>query len=275
MTPETDHLAKVNAFYDSKKLFSFLDNVLISDFLHVGLYDDDHKTVDEASLATIKKMIRLLPKVNKSTRFLELGAGRGGTARFIVDQYGSKVDCINLSKNENKWHEKRNSQNEVYAQSIKIQEGNYEDMLFESSTYDFVLAQDSFLHSPDKQQIFRQITRTLKPEGRLVFTDIMKTGEVDEDWMMNIEEMGFANLGTMQEYKRLARTNNLYTAYIKEMPEQLNNHLEAMISAVKTSGKNLSAAVKKQTVALLEEGVKSVEENLLTWGILVFQKINT
>ena len=272
---DDQRLKQISSFYDQKKLQTFLESVLGTNFFHVGLYGEDKLTVDEASQAILAKMLKLLPKVNKSTKFLELGSGRGAAARFIVDVYGSKIDCVNLSKVENKAHQKLNTKEEVYGTSIKILEGDFEDMLFESSNYDFVLAQESLLHSMEKEHVFRQITRALKPEGRLVITEIMKTDAADEDHTFKAEEHGLVELATLATYKRLARTNNLYTAYIREMPEELKKHLEAMQTVMDQQKKKVSGPDLKTIGEILQESINAVDGELLTWGILVFQKINT
>ncbi|NND07146.1 MAG: class I SAM-dependent methyltransferase [Saprospiraceae bacterium] len=272
---DDQRLKKIAAFYDQKKVQSFLESVLETHFLHIGLYGDEELSVDDASKAILAKMLKLLPKVNKSTKFLELGAGKGAGARFIVDQYGSKVDCVNISKVENKLHTKLNSAEEIYEQSIKILEGDFQDMLFENANYDFVLAQESLLHSAEKEHVFRQITRALKPEGRLVLTEIMKTDNAEENNAFLLEKQGLIELATLATYKRLARTNNLYTAYIREMPEELKNHALAVLNALGTTKKKVTSADQKFVSEICQDTIDAVDKEQLTWGILIFQKINT
>ena len=140
---------------------------------------------------------------------LILGAGYGATARFIAEKFNCSIDCLNQDAIQNEWHEKQNKASEL-DQYITIIEESPEQIPFAGDGYDIIWAQDSLLFVEDKSRFFRTIARSLKPEGRFIFTAIMqKDNYFGEDLEKLFAHLQIEELTSLTLYKRIANQADL------------------------------------------------------------------
>jgi len=265
------------AYYDSKEVDEFYHKIWGGEDIHIGTYISGDESIEEASRQTILKMLKQLPTIKKGHRILDLGAGYGGAARFLAQEYNCRVDCLNLSEIQNKRNIEKTKAAEL-EKYISITAGNFEQIPFDRETYDIVWSQDALLHSNDKVKIFREVARVLKPEGRFIFTDPMQSKDCPADVLKEaLERLHLEDLGSVNEYKSLANRADLEQVLIKRMPEQLTKHYAMVLKKLKQyekTAKKSNRAFLKKTMTGIEKSIEMGEKGYLTWGILQFQKRN-
>lgn len=268
----------VTEFYDHKPIDAFLKHIYKSGGIHVGTYKKGKKDPAEAAMNTTQRLIRLLPSIKKKTKILILGSDYGATARYIVEKYQCKVDCLSYSELQNKYSRKQIEAEEL-DDKITVNKGVFSKTPFERETYDIVWSQDALFYSKDKLKVFREVSRVLQPEGRFIFTDIMLSDDHPKSVLKNLlPAVHTKEMTTLDRYIKLASRADLERAYLRAIPEQLVTHFENVLAKVATDKKELTDKSNKKTVEAQEKELQNwlvaAESGYLNWGIMQFQKRN-
>ena len=160
-------------YYNSDDADAFYAEIWGGEDIHVGLYESDSEPIRDASRRTVDHLIDRLGEVRKDDVILDIGAGYGGAARRLVEKFGCRVICLNLSEAENERNREHNKEAGV-SDLIDVIDGSFEDIPLDDQAVDHVWCQDSILHSGDRERVLREVDRVLKPGGRFVFTDPMR-----------------------------------------------------------------------------------------------------
>lgn len=239
-------------------LFSSKSSVGLGlDHLHVGWYKQEEDHLEHAALNIIKRMDRLIPKIKKSSRILILGSRYGSVARYFVDQYDCKVDCIHQDAQQMAVSQEINRNADI-EEKINTVHAHIGKIPFPRETFDVVWSQDQLFLIKEKMSLFREVYRVLKPEGRFIFTDIMQS-DIKEDFPeVNIAVEDFFS---EEAYRRMASRVDLEPVFKRMLTDSFQHHL----SKVEDRDDTFSSASDWK---MLNKG------NLLEWGILQFQKRN-
>lgn len=102
---------------------------------------------------------------------LDAGSGIGGSARYIANRFGCKVEAIDLS---DEFVRTAQDLDMLVGLSGRIthRTGSVTDLPFESGTFDVVLSQNVTMNVPDKRAMFSEAIRVLRPGGVYVLTHI-------------------------------------------------------------------------------------------------------
>jgi len=88
-------------YYNSADADRFYYEIWGGEDIHVGLYESPDEPIRDASRKTVARMADLLEPVEPTDRIIDVGAGYGGAARYLVDRFGCHVACLNLSEVQN------------------------------------------------------------------------------------------------------------------------------------------------------------------------------
>ncbi|MGK7296701.1 MAG: SAM-dependent methyltransferase, partial [Candidatus Wenzhouxiangella sp. M2_3B_020] len=181
----SDVVETAREYYNSTDADNFYFHIWGGEDIHIGLYESDQEPIAEASRRTVKRMADLAGTITPAMRVLDLGAGYGGSMRYLAEHFGCNCIALNLSEVEND----RNRRMNVEAgldRKIDVVDGDFTALDFGDEAFDLVWSQDAFLHSGDREQVCREAVRVLKPGGRLVFTDPMQADDAPTDQLQPI-----------------------------------------------------------------------------------------
>ena len=265
-------------YYDSKDANYFYQKIWSPEYLHVGSYKDGSIGIEEASLAMINRMLRLLPSIKKSSKLLDLGSGYGGTARYLAETYGCSVTCVNISKVQNEFNIEKNKKAGL-DEKITVVKGNFEKLPFTRDLFDLVWSQDAFLHSAHKNDIFREVSRVINNEGRFIFTDFIKSEDCPDQVLKPIlQRLQLEDLATSRQYDRMARNVDMAKVYTKEMPEMMVIHYRKIIEKLQSEYKNIIKKVSKKYIddmlTGLQHWIDGAEAGHISWALFQYQKKN-
>ena len=108
---------------------------------------------------------------------LDVGSGLGGPARMLAASYGARVTGIDLTPEYCRVAEVLNSMVGLQDR-IVIQEANALALPFADRTFDVVWTMHVTMNIEDKDTLYEQFARVLKPGGKLSFFDLI-SGEGD------------------------------------------------------------------------------------------------
>lgn len=263
-------------YYDSSDADNFYHTIWGGEDIHVGIYKSEDEEILKASNRTVETMVEMLPEIKEDTSILDLGAGYGGAARYMAKKFGCKVECLNLSETENKRNEEKNREQGL-DHLITVHGGNFESIPFPQDSYDIIWSEDSFLHSDNKEKIFEEVARVLKPGGHFIFTDPMQADDCPEDVLEPIlKRIHLKEMGSVKKYRNLAAKNGMEEVAVDEMPEQLTNHYSSVRKQLIANEEKLKEVCSDEYRENMKNGlqhwVNGGNKGYLNWGILHFKK---
>ncbi len=117
-----------------------------------------------------------LAGLQEGMRVLDIGCGIGGPARTLAAEFGCQVTGLDLVE---EYCEAAYELTERVGLSDKVtfRHGNALDLPFEVAAFEVVWTQHMSMNIEDKEQLFGEIRRVLRPGGRLAMYEVF-AGEV-------------------------------------------------------------------------------------------------
>lgn len=271
-TPDMD------PFNELEKTKHFYRNLWGGDDLHVGIYRPKTLNPTEAGRKTTDKMLKLLPKIKRASKILIIQSGFGTAARYIAAEGRCKVECLNDDEVQNAFNEQK-IEEEGLEKQVKVTYGDIDYMPYAPDTFDMVIAQDSFSITSKKRAMFRAIHRVVKPEGRLIFSALMRSEQgCHDDAEQLIQQLPVEELISEEDYKQDARRGFFQHVYSLMLSENLPLHFDKLLETLEEEEKSFTEHRSKQFVSQRVETYRGFREladrGCLEWGILMFQKMN-
>ncbi|MCX6048162.1 MAG: class I SAM-dependent methyltransferase [Chloroflexi bacterium] len=139
-----------------------------------ALTPDDLAPVDQfhirGPLAT-RELLHLAELTEGST-VLDVGGGLGGPARVLASELGCHVTVLDLAEAFCQAGELLTARTGLQA-FVTFRQGNALDLPFPDESFDAVWTQHSSMNIEDKQQLYREMARVLRPGGKLAFNEIL------------------------------------------------------------------------------------------------------
>jgi ubiquinone/menaquinone biosynthesis C-methylase UbiE len=120
-----------------------------------------------------------LAGLTSTSAVLDAGTGIGGTARYVAERFGCAVTAVDLS---DEYCEIAQWLNHLVGldDKIAVRQADVTALPYRDSTFDVVFSQHVQMNVADKDLLYAEARRVLKPGGRLALWDIAAgQGEVD------------------------------------------------------------------------------------------------
>lgn len=277
MTDTSSAVQTAREYYNSHDADTFYATIWGGEDLHIGTYRLPEDTIFDASRRTVQKMAELAATLDEQSIVLDLGAGIGGSARYLAKAYGCRVVALNLSEVENERHRKMNKEQGV-DHLIEVIDGNFESIPKPDDSFDLVWSQDAILHSGNRKQVLSEASRVLKAGGEMIFTDPMQTEDCYQQFLDPILKRIFLeSLATPTLYCQTAPEVGLEVMGYDNQPQQLVNHYAKVLEETTAREQELKDnQVSEQYIEHMKDGLKNWvvggTYGHLTWGIFHFRK---
>jgi sarcosine/dimethylglycine N-methyltransferase len=263
-------------YYNSSDADRFYATIWGGEDIHIGLYQSENDSIVDASRRTVEKMASSVKNLDSKTRVLDIGSGYGGSARYLVKQFGCQVGCLNLSETQNTRNRELN-QKEGISLAINVIDGSFEDIPLPDGSVDLVWSQDAILHSGDRKKVFEEVYRVLAKGGQFIFTDPMQSSKCPEDVLQPIlDRIHLDSLGSIEYYQQLAKDLGLKEVGIMDLSKNLPGHYSRVLQELVAQHHTLIRVCAEEYLANMKVGLQHwVDAGMaghLTWGILHFQK---
>ncbi|MEV0965273.1 MULTISPECIES: cyclopropane-fatty-acyl-phospholipid synthase family protein [unclassified Streptomyces] len=168
--PEPEAVGKL---YDRLTLSAMNDGTFNPN-VHIGYWDtpDSQTTIEEAMDRLTDVFIERM-RVDDSSHVLDLGCGVGGPGLRVVTHTGARVTGISISEEQIKTAARLAAEAGLTGRAV-FRHGDAMQLPFEDASFDAVMALESVCHMPDRQQVFTEVCRVLRPGGRIVLTDVFE-----------------------------------------------------------------------------------------------------
>ena len=191
-------------YYNSDDADNFYFTIWGGEDIHVGLYDHAEEPIFDASRRTVEQMAAHLNGLGPDSRVIDVGAGYGGSARYLAREYGCEVVALNLSEVENE-RDRQMNREQGLDHLIEVVDASFEDLPYPDNSFDFAWSQDAMLHSGERAKVVGEVVRVLKPGGEFVFTDPMQTDNCPDGVLQPIlDRIHLETLGSPGFYREQA-----------------------------------------------------------------------
>jgi len=221
-------------------------------------------------------MAQKLAPLGKELRVLDIGAGYGGSGRYLAKALGHHVTCLNLSRVQNERNREITASQDL-SDRIEVVDGNFEELPFEGASFDIVFCQDSILHSGNRFRVFEEVDRVLRPGGDFLFSDPMQKRDADPEKLKPVlDRIHLASMGSVDEYRGYASRLGWSEIEVDERPGQLVHHYGAVLRNLEARTAELTGSISEEYLANMKRGLRhwidAGAAGLLNWGFLHFRK---
>ncbi len=160
-----------------------------------------------------------LASLEKGQTVLDLGSGAGFDSFLAANQVGASGKIIGVDMTAEMIDRAQHNAEKDGYENVEFRVGKIEHLPLADQTVDVVLSNCVINLSPDKEQVFQEAFRTLKPGGRLMVSDIVllrplpgfiKTcmeayvaclagAATREDYLEAIQAAGFSDIEIVEE----------------------------------------------------------------------------
>lgn len=118
---------------------------------------------------------------------VDVGSGAGMDCLLAARRVGPAGSVVGIDMTETMLKRARVGAAEAGLNHVRFEKADITDLPFESSTVGVVISNGVINLAPDKEAVFSELYRVVKPGGRLQFADIIVGTELSEDVRNNID----------------------------------------------------------------------------------------
>jgi ubiquinone/menaquinone biosynthesis C-methylase UbiE len=202
--------------------------------MHIDISDDGiHRRGVKYQEYHEEKISEILKDDPQIKNVLELGSGQGANMAYLAKRHPDvKFTGIDLYPTLDKKNKKYD---------ITLIQGDYHDLgMFEDSSFDMVYAVETLCYSQNKDQVFKEVNRVLKPDGLFIIYDAYLNKKRNE--LSEIEEVGaklvesgyylnqFEYVGNISRY---IQNNGFEIVKAENMKNKVINHMKNYQARIK------------------------------------------
>ncbi len=159
--------------YDYKLAWYSNDNPA----LHFGFYEKEEADSHYEALNHTNRVLAMNAGVSDGDRILDAGCGLGGSSYWLAKNFEVDVVGISLPARQIENCKERAASLELKG-TTKFIQADYTKTPFKDNSFDIVWACESVCHASQKIDFYREAFRLLKPEGRLVVADYIRSNRL-------------------------------------------------------------------------------------------------
>jgi len=233
-----------------------------------SLVPNDLAPIDEFHTRGKESTIEIanLAQLQSHHDVLDVGCGLGGSARYIANEFGCSVMGVDLT---DEYVDVANQLTEFVnlSDKVSLKQASALGLPFSSDSFDVVWTEHTQMNISDKEKFYGELSRVLKPKGRLVFHDIFGTNNAPHYPTPWAEHGSLSSLCTQEEARETIEKSNLVVDKWIDKSKLSTEFFKEMINKAETSGPTplgFRLLMGKTAKEKLLNQARNLEENRVT-----------
>jgi ubiquinone/menaquinone biosynthesis C-methylase UbiE len=182
-----------------------------------------------------------LAELAESESVIDLGSGSGMDVFFAAHQVGPKGRVVGVDFTAEQLDKARRLAADSGVNQVELREGRIDALPVEDESFDCVISNGVINLSPEKDQVFAEAARVLRPGGRLAIADIVSEQQLKESIVCDADLWASCIGGAAQQdaYREAIEGAGLRIEDIKQNPYEFISE-RARDASVKYGVKSVS-----------------------------------
>lgn len=218
------------------------------DSIQFGVYDTPTTDLEAAVIETKRQML-IAACIGQGGHVLEVGSGWGATARYLARASGLRVTATNI-ENDHLIVARTLSELSGVHSLIAHEYADFHALPFPDETFDAWWAQEATVHATDKQRMFSEAYRVLKPGGRIIFTDQTTNAHLCEaDDLKRIKARhGADDIYDAATFSNALRRVGFTSIKTADWSDHMNRHFANLVSRIEQTYDRLIVDIPRDVV---------------------------
>ncbi len=162
-----------------------------------------------------------LVNLESGERVLDLGSGSGMDVFYAALKVGERGNIVGIDMTVEQLAKSEALRKYVQLANILFVQGRIEELPFPNESFDAVISNGVINLSPEKETVFKEVARVLRPGGRMSVADIVTEKPLTEGITCDATIWASCIGGAMQinAYKQAIESAGLSVVSVKENPQ--------------------------------------------------------
>jgi len=172
--------------------------------LRIGYSEEDLKNIPEVSSMGLGCGNPVaLAGLQEGETVLDLGSGGGIDVFLAAKKVGVKGKVIGIDMTEEMINKAKSTALKNAYDNVEFRLGEIEDLPLKDDSVDVIISNCVINLSPDKEKVFREAHRVLKPTGRLLVSDIVTEGDLPAEVKKSFDAWAGCIAGALEKNEYL------------------------------------------------------------------------
>jgi len=172
--------------------------------LRMGYSEEDLRNIPDASSMGLGCGNPIaLAGLKEGETILDLGSGAGIDVFLAAKKVGPKGKAIGVDMTKEMVNRATATASKYGYENVEFRLGEIEKLPIDDETIDVVISNCVINLSPDKEEVFQEAYRVLKPNGRIIISDLVTEGELPEEIRKSFEAWAGCIAGALEKSQYL------------------------------------------------------------------------
>ena len=149
-----------------------------------------------------------LASLKEGETVLDLGSGGGIDAFLAAQKVGETGKVIGVDMTEEMIQKAEINAQKYDFKNVEFRLGEIENLPLEDNSVDVIISNCVINLSPDKEKVFKEAHRVLKPNGRILISDIVTEGDLPDQVQKSISAWAGCVAGAQEKNQYLTTIRN-------------------------------------------------------------------